>query len=363
MNKDKVLHVSYGGIGSGGVAAVILSIVQNLHQDFDFHCIVFRSHANKEHIFEKYGKLHRINCYYSKGFGKVVDVLLRPFKMTWGCYKVCKQEGINTIHCHNGYEEAYFLLGAKLAGVKKRIAHSHNSKSPIEPGRIKKGTNGFHRYLINKLSTHKVGCSMESCEDFFRTIDYEVIYNSVDFDKYYWKRNEHEGLNIVHVGRYDYPKNQSFILDVIKSLSQIRADLTVRLVGFGPDEQMLKNKVNDLELQSIVSFVDGRSANIHEEYANADCMIFPSCYEGFGIVLIESQASGCYVFSSDVVPSATNVGMMTRLSLNSSPVEWANTIYSTMSKCESFSPEVLSGKIDQFDVNIISNQYKRLYEK
>ena len=175
MDKEKILHVSYGGIGSGGVSTVILSIVQALYQEFDFHCIVFRFHANKEYVFEKYGKLHRINCYYKKGMWKVIDILLRPFKMTLGCYKICKREGINTIHCHNGYEEAYFLLGAKLAGVNKRIAHSHNSKSPIEPGLLKKVSNSFHRYLINKLSTHRIGCSKESCEDFFRVNDYEVI--------------------------------------------------------------------------------------------------------------------------------------------------------------------------------------------
>ena len=59
----KVLHVSYGGIGSGGVGSVILSIAQNLHNEYDFHCVVFRKPANKEKLFEQYGKLHRINCY------------------------------------------------------------------------------------------------------------------------------------------------------------------------------------------------------------------------------------------------------------------------------------------------------------
>ena len=40
--KRKVLHISCGGLGSGGVSSVIFSIVKELHNRFDFECIVFK---------------------------------------------------------------------------------------------------------------------------------------------------------------------------------------------------------------------------------------------------------------------------------------------------------------------------------
>lgn len=42
MTKRKILHISYGGLGSGGVASVIHTISESLKDYFDFHCVVFR---------------------------------------------------------------------------------------------------------------------------------------------------------------------------------------------------------------------------------------------------------------------------------------------------------------------------------
>ena len=65
--RRKVLHISCGGLGSGGVSSVIFSIVKQLHNRFDFECIVFKKKCNKEDEFLKYGKLHRIESYNSDG--------------------------------------------------------------------------------------------------------------------------------------------------------------------------------------------------------------------------------------------------------------------------------------------------------
>ena len=54
--RRKVLHISCGGLGSGGVSSVIFSIVKQLHNRFDFECIVFKKKCNKEDEFLKYGK-------------------------------------------------------------------------------------------------------------------------------------------------------------------------------------------------------------------------------------------------------------------------------------------------------------------
>lgn len=363
MTKRKILHISYGGLGSGGVASVIHSISESLKDYFDFHCVVFRKKGSSEEQFAKYGKVHRINCYNQTGLRKLLDIIMRPFIMTICCYKICKEEKIDIIHCHNGYEEAYFLLGAKVAGVKNRIAHSHNTNSPISPSLLKKFSNIFHRFLINKLATVKIGCSQQACDDFFHTTNTYVIYNAIDLNRFKWQRNPHEGLCFLNVGRYCYQKNQSFVIDVFNEILKENSDAVLKLVGFGEDEKFLRNKVHIMGLEKSVFFVDGRNADIPSVYSEADVMIFPSTFEGFGIVLIEAQATGCYVFASDVVPKATDIGLMTRLSLNKSKNEWAQIICDNMIKVREGKYEYIHDKLSKFDINIVSQQYKKLYDK
>ncbi|MBR5527921.1 MAG: hypothetical protein IKV97_02870, partial [Clostridia bacterium] len=104
MGKKKILHVSFGAIGNGGVTSVILSITESLHLDYDFDCVTF-SHINtRAHLFNQYGGIHYIKCYGQNGVKKVIEVLLRPFVMTYGIYKLCKSNKYDIIHCHNGYD-------------------------------------------------------------------------------------------------------------------------------------------------------------------------------------------------------------------------------------------------------------------
>ena len=363
MNKPKVLHISFGGLGSGGVASVIHSISEPLQNDFDFHCVVFRKKGRSEERFEKYGKLHRLNCYGRVGLGKVIDVLTRPFVMTIGCYRICKKEHIDIIHCHNGNEEFFFLLGAKLAGVKKKIAHSHTTKSPIRRGIFSMYKDKVIHSFITLLADVKIGCSENACKDFFKSEDYIVINNAINLEKFIWDYKQEDRTKFVHVGRYDYLKNQAFVIDIFEIINKKIPEATLKLIGFGSDKEMLKNLVANKKLENCISLVDGTNTDIHKELSNANIMIFPSRSEGFGIVLLEAQASGCFCFTSDVVPNETNVGLQKQLSLEESASAWANTILDYMADKTAVSRESIYNNLAQFDILTISKKYKEIYEQ
>lgn len=357
----KILHISYGGLDKGGVSSVILSIVRVLHNNFDFGGVLFYGKNSRENIFKQYGKIYYVNSYGRRGIKRIFELLLRPFVMYYGIYRICKNEHYDIIHCHNGFDMVYCLLAAKHAGVKRRIAHSHCAASPIKSHIVKRIINSIQRYYINVLSTHRIGCSISACEDLFRTSDSQVIFNSIDLSRFVWKRNGHEGFVIVHVGRYSYPKNQSFIIDMVNLLKEQIPDLKVRLVGYGNDEEKLERKINSLHLNDIISLIDGRKVDIHEVYANADIMVFPSEYEGFGIALIEAQATGCYCFASDVIPVDTNIGLMVQLSLKEGAQVWAEKIVDYWkSECR-VQYEQIEGRVAHFDEKVIAKQYKKLY--
>ena len=72
-----------------------------------------------------------------------------------------------------------------------------------------------------------------------------------------------------------------------------------------------------------------------------DVFVFPSKYEGLGIVLIEAQKSGLPCFSSDAVPDYTKVtNLVTFLSLDQDEKEWAG--------------EVLRMKDDEYRKNFVN---------
>ena len=59
-----------------------------------------------------------------------------------------------------------------------------------------------------------------------------------------------------------------------------------------------------------------------------DALLFPSLYEGLGLVLVEAQACNLRIFASDtVIPQEAKVSeLLTFISLNKKPEEWADII-------------------------------------
>ena len=182
--KERILHVSCGGLGHGGVSAVIFSIVETLHDQFDFDCVVFKKRCEKEKLFQKYGKLFRIEAYNDDGKRHIGELLLRPWRMYWGIYKICKTNKYKAIHCHNNTDEGICLLAAKCAGVPIRIAHSHNTPSPKKKNVLIKIYEYINRKLMAYAATDRIGCSEAACCYFFGKEKSKVVFNAVDLNKY-----------------------------------------------------------------------------------------------------------------------------------------------------------------------------------
>lgn len=67
------------------------------------------------------------------------------------------------------------------------------------------------------------------------------------------------------------------------------------LVGRGPEEEMVKQLVYQNNLEKYVKFLGVRD-DVPDLMNMFDAFIFPSTYEGLGIVGIEAQSGGVAVF-------------------------------------------------------------------
>ena len=103
---------------------------------------------------------------------------------------------------------------------------------------------------------------------------------------------------IGHVGRFSESKNHMFILNVLKKLVEEDPSFVALLVGDGPLKKMIEKEAEKLGLLDHIRFLGVRT-DIPRLMNAFDVFLFPSLFEGFGIVMLEAQSSGTPCIASD----------------------------------------------------------------
>ena len=120
------------------------------------------------------------------------------------------------------------------------------------------------------------------------------------------------------------------------------------LVGAGELEEKIKEIVKSLNLTESVIFLGSRD-DVNNIMQVFDIFLFPSIFEGLGVVLIEAQAAGIKCFASTAVPKEAKVTyLLSYLSLSEGPVYWANEILKYKDgykKCDT-SSEIIENNFD-----------------
>lgn len=88
-------------------------------------------------------------------------------------------------------------------------------------------------------------------------------------------------------------KNLIRVIEAIKGI-----DCHLRIVGPLSSEQLAKLENAEIDFSSVVEISDSQ---IVQEYLAADMVIFASTYEGFGLPILEAQATGRPVVTSDLM--------------------------------------------------------------
>ncbi|MFX0208310.1 MAG: glycosyltransferase family 4 protein [Candidatus Hodarchaeota archaeon] len=104
---------------------------------------------------------------------------------------------------------------------------------------------------------------------------------------------------LLYIGYITKRKRLDQLFHVVKSLSSRRQDFVLQLVGSGPEVKNLKNLADDLNVTNLVSFEGFKQKKEILSYlAAADCFLFPSEYDIWGLVLVEAMSAGLPCISS-----------------------------------------------------------------
>jgi len=97
-----------------------------------------------------------------------------------------------------------------------------------------------------------------------------------------------------------------FLIDVFAEIKKKRPNAELILVGTGPLEEKVRHKVSDKGISESVHFLGNRK-DMNRIYQAMDVFIFPSLFEGLGIVAIEAQAAGVPVVCSEGLPPEAEI--------------------------------------------------------
>ena len=364
MNIQRVLHI-IGHMDRAGAETMLMNLYRHTDRtqiQFDFITFTGEPGDYDAEIIELGGKI--IPVLADNPMGRMLK--LQQFLEQHPEYKI--------VHAHMLLSNAFHLLAAKRAGVKNRISHSHCASNG-HSGSIKKIYEKWAFIVNRKLATYKISCGELAAEYLFGTTkDVLLLPNAVDIEEMLEVANKSRdyisqvfnknalGLKIIQVGRLSEAKNHRFTLEIAQELKAGNVDFMIYIVGQGQLEEGLKQQVKDRSLQNEIKFLGVRS-DVAELMASADYMIMPSLYEGFPVVLVESQTVGLVSIISDQISAEVDLGLdlVEFLPLDSAK-PWAERLLGSKRVC--VSNDVIKDRLQLqgFDVAVNAEKLTRLYK-
>ena len=168
----------------------------------------------------------------------------------------------------------------------------------------------------------------------FRGADFSVLNNAIDAKQYAFSERIRQTIRdelgvsedeilFGHVGRLSPQKDHEYLLEVFRMIS-MKAPSKLLLVGDGELRSEIENQARQLGIRGRVIFTGVRS-DVADLLQAMDVFIFPSLYEGLGIVAVEAQAAGLPCLISERVPLECKVtDLVEQLPLSDGAERWAN---------------------------------------
>jgi len=209
-------------------------------------------------------------------------------------FSLIKKEKIGLLHCQG-------FLGSFVGYLLSKFCHI-----PYITTVQRQENRKWHWFKIKAYKNAKfcIAASWFIKKEYFEKIgvkNIEVIPNGIDLKRFEnLNRQENRsklGLNsesvIMTVGRLEKVKGINYLIKAMTMGELPKINCRLLIIGEGSERKNLESLVEKLELKDRVKFL-GQISNekIPEHLAAADCFVFPSLSEGFGIAVLEARAAG-----------------------------------------------------------------------
>ena len=231
-----------------------------------------------------------------------------------------------------------YLPIAKKYGLKT-IIHSHSTSNGKGLSAVIKK---WLQYPLRFQADYFLACSKEAGEWLYgnkiiKNNRFHILNNAINASNYIYSETTRNRIReelhinssafvVGHVGRFTYAKNNLFLIDIFKSVHDKNPNAVLLLVGDGELKEQIQEKVKVLNLQNCVIFTGVRN-DIPALLSAMDVFVFPSVFEGLGIVAVEAQASGLHTICADTIPEEAKVtNLFEYQSLSENSENWADCV-------------------------------------
>lgn len=364
----RILHV-LGGLDRGGAETMVMNLYRAIDRtqiQFDFIVHNEKKQAYTDEILNLGGKIFHFPVFNGLNYFKMKNLWTLFFK-NHPEYKI--------LHSHVRSYASLYLPIAKKAGLKT-IIHSHSTSNGKGLGSIVKR---IMQYPLRWQADYFFGCSKEAGAWLFgnkvvNSPKYQILQNAINTEQYKFdpkiRKEYREKLGLgdkktfIHVGRFHPAKNHPFLLNVFAEIHKIDSNTVLLLVGDGELRPEIEKQITFLNLQNDV-FLLGSRDDVPKLLQAADCFLFPSVWEGFGMVAVEAQAADLPCVCSEAIPRSVKVTEHCAFLPTDNAKKWAEHALLWAKRNDSFMTTILSVveqvKSAGYDIKFSSKRMESFY--
>lgn len=306
MESIRVLH-NIASLHFGGSQAFVMNIYNNIDREkvqFDFVVTPEERKGLYSQVEQMGGRIFVCPKYTGKNHFAYCK---------WWDDFFTEHPEYHVIHGHVRSTASIYLKIAKKHGLVT-IAHSHSTSNGSGISAIVKD---MLRLPIRHTADYLFACSDKAGKWLYgekatEQPNYRMIPNGIDLQRFAFDEEKRRRMRqelgisdntfvIGHVGRMTTPKNHRFLVELFAEYHKKNQNSRLLLVGDGELFEEVKQQCNRLGISDSV-IMTGSKTNTEDYYQAMDVFVFPSLWEGLGIVAIEAQANGLVCLVSDRVP-------------------------------------------------------------
>ena len=377
--RKKVVHFIHG-LNTGGAETLVKEYALGLDKSKYDVTILCYQHCDSpyEEILEKSGVKVVYACDDMKFLGKkgLIPKVINHYQLYFEIKKKLHELKPDILHTHlnlNTY--------VKFAHLPKNVRFFHTVHSEPkalwnDKSRQRRRDYVDAKWLIKHRNQRMIvlhDAMKREVDQLFGVNNSIVLNNGIDFMKFDNAKIRSEmrselgipqtGFVVGHVGRFSKVKNHGFLIKVFSEIYKHNKDAFLLMVGAGEEKERIKQLIENSPLKNSYMILSNRS-DVADIMQAMDVFVFPSQFEGLGIVLIEAQKSGLPCFASDQVPSFAKVTNLVKFcSLSAGAEDWAREILKISDSNYRNELIVQGGEVPAtWDMKNVIKKLERIYE-
>lgn len=228
-----------------------------------------------------------------------VDPSIRNPRASWTLARYLRHVRPDILQASIGEANFHAALVGKMCGVPIVMIEEHGIPNRPLPYRLVHAV--LYRMVDAVIGVSQVALDYVVKREYAPRARTRLLYNAIA-DQYFAPiqpppQKHGADFQFVTVGRLHPVKNQQRLIQAFAEVARLYPNVSLTIVGGGDMHAELECLISDLRLTKRVTLA-GYRGDVKAIVENADCFLFPSLTEAFGIGAVEAMARGLPTIAS-----------------------------------------------------------------